>query len=70
MAIQENKFKSRAKRYTFFSQGTPYSFDPQKSVSSNGKLTTSLQFHKSEVRFRNRKDTFILDESGKYVPVS
>ena len=70
MAIQENKFKPRVKRYTFMNMGTPYSFDPQRSVSYNGKLTTSLAFHKSLAKFRNRKDIFILDESGKVVPLN
>ena len=69
MANQDNKFRPRVKRYMFFSQGTAYSFDPQKNVSYNGKLTTSLEFHKAEARFRQRKDTFILDDAGKYVPL-
>ena len=69
MASQEKgNFRPRVKRYMFFSQGTGYAFDPNKTVSYSGRLMTSLDFHKSEVKFRRNPHTFILDGFGNRLP--
>lgn len=59
----------KKKKYTFFSMGTGYAFDPSKSVSAYGQVMNALDFHKQEVKFRNRPDTFIIDDQGKTVKV-
>ena len=64
-----NKYAPRQKKYTFFNQGTAYSFDPTKSANVNGKLSNLLELHKEEVRFRNRKDVFILTDTGEELKV-
>jgi hypothetical protein len=58
----------KAKRYTFFSQGTGYTFNPDKNASFNGALSNLLKIHQEEVKFRNSKDCYILDEFGKVFP--
>lgn len=65
----KTKYNSRPKKYTFMNQGTGYAFDPNKTISFGGKLTTMLDMHVEEVRFRNRKDVFILNETGKVLEV-
>lgn len=67
---QPYKYSNRPKRYTFFSQGTGYSFDPTKSANVDGKLSNLLELHKAEVRFRKRKDVFILTETGEVLKVN
>lgn len=70
MVIQKtNKYPSRPKKYTFFSQGTGYAFDPTKSANIDGKLSNLLELHKIEVKMRKRKDTFILTETGEVFKV-
>ena len=66
---QPYKYSNRPKRYTFFSMGTGYSFDPSKSANVEGKLSNLLELHKAEVRFRKRKDVFILTETGEVLKV-
>lgn len=60
-----NKYASRSKKYTFMNQGTAYEFDPNKRANVNGKLSNLLELHKSEVKFRNSKLTYILNENGE-----
>lgn len=66
---QSYKYTNRPKRYTFFNMGTGYAFDPMKSANVSGKLSNLLEFHKAEVRFRKRKDIFILTETGEVLKV-
>lgn len=70
MVTQKQQYNSnRPKRYTFFSMGTGYSFDPSKSVNVEDKQTNLLELHKAEVRFRKRKDVFILTDTGEVLKV-
>lgn len=66
-----NRYKdyNRPKIYTFYNQGNTYTFNPYKSVSYYGNLITMLELHKQEARNRNRKDVFILTETGDVVPL-
>ena len=64
------KYSNRPKRYTFFNMGTGYAFDPTKSANVDGKLSNLLELHKAEVRFRKRKDVFILTETGEVLKVN
>ena len=59
----ERKFK-KAKRYTFFNNGTGYEFKPEKNASHNGELSNLLEIHKDLVRFYNDPSVFILDDAG------
>lgn len=76
MAYQGKNFKPRfnkdaeskyyrPKLYTFFSQGNSFVFNPNKTTSYDGRLMTLLDLHKQEVKFRNSKDVFILNEVGE-----
>jgi hypothetical protein len=70
MAIQKIAGKyARPKRYTFFSQGTGYSFDPARTASYNGKLVNLLDIHREEVKLRKRPDVFILTDTGAVLAV-
>lgn len=66
MAItqQSHRTDTRPRRFTFFSQGTGYSFDPSKKANVAGKLSNLLELHLSEVAFRNNKHTYILNDVG------
>lgn len=61
--------KTNNKMYTFFSQGTPFAFDPTKKANLNGELSNLLEFHKQEVKFRNSPDVFILTNAGEVLKV-
>lgn len=56
-------------RYTFFSDGTPHSFNPNKPVYVAGskERRTQLDLHKELVKFRQSPTVFILDNKGKVV---
>lgn len=58
-----------SKKYAFFSGGTAYFFDPNKNANLNGRLVTSLDFHISEVKFRNSPDVYILNDTGEVLKV-
>jgi hypothetical protein len=70
MVNTKSKYSSRPKKYTFMNQGTGYAFDPNKTTSFGGKLTTMLDLHIEEVRFRKRKDVFILTDAGKVLDIA
>jgi len=59
----------RPKRYTFFSDGTSYTFNSLKHTNFNGKYISFLDLHISEVKHRNSKSVFLLDEYGNRVKV-
>lgn len=61
--------KNNNKMYTFFSQGTPFAFDPNKKANINGELSNLLELHKQEVKFRNSPDVFILTNTGEVLRV-
>lgn len=63
---KHNKY-ARPKKFSFFSQGNSYDFNPDKVVTFGGSMTTMLEMHKKEVRHRNSKDVFILDGDGVLV---
>jgi hypothetical protein len=67
--IKTNKYPSLPRKFMYFSQGTGYAFDPSKNASLNGRLSNLLEVHKAEVKFRNRKDVFILTDTGEVFPV-
>lgn len=56
---------AKPKKYSFFSQGNSYDFNPEKVTTFNGQMTTMLEMHKDEVKHRKSKDVFILDGDGK-----
>ena len=70
-----SKFKNNPKydtqkiKYTFYSDGNSYDFDPVRNTNYSGVPMTLLELHKSEVRFRNSKSCFILDETGRSLRV-
>lgn len=70
MVVYKNKWSNRPKRYTYCNMGTNYSFDPTKKASLNGKLSNLLDYHISEAKFRNRKDVFILTDTGEVLDIS
>ena len=55
----------KPRKWTFFSQGNSYDFDPKKNANYNGALTTQLEMHWREVVIRNKPHTFILDDTGQ-----
>ncbi len=69
MAYNGNKSGKyiRLKKYTFFSDGNSYDFNPAKTVNYGGKLTTMIDLHLHEARHRASKRVFILDEAGNVV---
>lgn len=70
MAIQKIAGKyTRPKRYTFFSQGTGYLFDPARTASYNGQLRNLLDIHREEVKTRKSPDVFILTDTGSILAV-
>jgi hypothetical protein len=66
MAEYQGKYNKyvKLKKYTFFSDGNSYDFNPAKTVNYAGKLTTMLDVHLHEAAHRNSKSVFILDETG------
>jgi hypothetical protein len=58
--------------YTFVSQGTGYKFDIDKHCVDprvTDRSRNMLEAMKEEVKFRNSRDVFILDDEGKVVQV-
>lgn len=64
------KYSNKPKKYTYFSDGTGYSFNPAKTVNFNGKLITLLDFHKQEAKFRQSENVFILNDTGEKISLS
>lgn len=60
----------RLKKFSFFSQGNSYDFNPDKVVTFGGAMTTMLEMHKKEAKHRSRKDVFILDGDGKMIDLT
>lgn len=69
--VFNKKYKyERPKRYSYFSDGNSFDFNPDKTVNFNGEFITMLELHKRQVLLRRKKSVFILDETGKVLPVS
>lgn len=67
--MQPKSKYEKPKKYSFFSDGNSYDFNPEKRVSFGGELISALDFHKQEVKHRRSKRVFILDETGKVLKI-
>ena len=58
---------SKEMRFTYFSYGTRYSFNPFKKVYDirSGKQVDAVRIQLEEVNFRNDPNIYILDHTGK-----
>lgn len=69
MAINKKYKYERPKRYTYFSDGNGYDFNPERTVNFDGEFITMLELHKRLVLQRRKKSVYILDETGKVLSV-
>ena len=65
MSTSKNVRYSKGKRFTFISDGTGFSFDPQRNATLDNKLSNLLQVHIELVKLRNSPTCFILTDTGK-----
>lgn len=56
--------------YTFYNQGVPTPFNPDKKTTVLGQTMTMLDLHKDLVRSAGRRDVFITDHKGRDVDCS
>jgi len=70
MAFSNNKTLSpRKRKYTYFSDGTGYHFEPTKMVNHENERINLLELHKREVKFRSSPTVYIVDDTGHILSV-